>query len=706
MSRLDEHTFGDQKRKRPSQENSFEEEIAWTTARCNRLLRTINSRIEAIRQLLRPDIRAPEAARKPHTKSRKQKPESLTDPAWLPNGAKKPRTQTYAGSRKAKVSRPVRGTEANSNGKAQRISLPSPFLKRVQTFGSDRLPSSPLQAHDVPDQTRQRKSLKLPVKIDDPVEKAEDALRTAFQSFLSITRPPEPVSRQGASSLLQTCLRKVPEYIESQDEAAGEDTRSATLEEVWSFFDDLVEIKGPSWQGLREVVRSQGLNAIRWAIFDGVLSDDCVGGLVNDCTRQKAYAEVETLLDDFYQRSEVVTPLKIALVTGGRHTKGMRFRIWRRYIEQAPGRILALTTAHPGLWNTTLHAVIEAAQDDAFEFLQVYTEIHAWSLSMSHSHDFKSDNITENLDEVASKLLVMASTSLVLHGDAHGQPLRDDMYRLAVSLLLQGDAQTARIGTSFILVSIVLTAISSEGQQETGNDALLKVYEHLTQNLTAKRKLLRREQEFAALVATDFVSLYVNERLNVADAVLVRIKKYIVSHPNTATTAVLRQIAMEILTHLRIEDEHVENDLDHSMSLYIARETRQTDSLQTPRAKSPLFGWDGNLCDWVWRTPFTQQEEERVVQRPGPEALLREGKENVEPETPDVLAKSVVKVDRPRIAFVQMDSAERSPLQSRSRTGSPQVIVARPVKRRKSDRLERKRSEVMQEDCSEDELAV
>ncbi|GIZ38902.1 hypothetical protein CKM354_000230100 [Cercospora kikuchii] len=574
------------------------------------------------------------------------------------------------------------------------------------TFGSDRLPSSPLQAHDIPDQTRQRKSVKLPVKIDDPVEKAEDALRTAFQSFLSITRPPEPPSRQGASSLLKTCLRKVPEYIESQDEAAGEDTRSATLEEVWSFFDDLIEIKGPSWQGLREVGRSQGLNAIRWAIFDGVLSDACVGGLVNDCTRQKAYAEVERLLDDFYQRSEVVTPLKIALVTGARHTKGMRFRVWRRYIEQDPGRVLVLATAHPGLWNTALHAVVEGAQDDALKFIQMYTETHAWSLSMSRSHDTKSDNIRKNLDEVASKLLVMASTSLVLHGEQHGQPLREDMYRLAVSLSLQKDAQTARIGTSFILGSIILTAISHGLEHETGHYALLKAYDHPTRDFTNKRKLLRREQEFVALVATDLVCLYVNEGLNVADAVLIRIKKYIEQHPHTATTAVLRQIAMELLTRLRIENGHVDNDLDDSLYLYMTGERRQPDSLQTPRAKSPRFGWDGNLCDWVWRTPFTQREQKDVLQSPHSAALLCEGKENLEPETPDVLAKSVVKVNRPRIAFVQIDLAERSPLQSRSITGSPQVVVARPVKRRKSDRLERKRSEVMQEDWSEDELAV
>ncbi|CAK1354038.1 unnamed protein product [Cercospora beticola] len=705
MSRPEEHSFEERKRKRPSQENSFEEEIAWTTARCNRLLRTINSRIEAIRQLLRPDIRAPEPARKPHTKSRKQKPESFTDPAWLPTGAKKPRTRTYAGSRKAKVSRPVRGTEANGNGRGHRISLPSPFLKRVQNFDGNRIPSSPLQA-DIPDQTRQRKSFRLPVKIDDPVEKAEAALRTAFQSFLSITRAPEPVPRQGAGSLLQTCLRKVPEYIESQDEAAGEDTRSATLEEVWSFFDELLEIKGSSWQGLREVVRSQGLNAIRWAIFDGVLSDDCVEHLVNDCTRQGAHAEVEALLDDFYQRSEVVTPIKISLVCGMGHTKSMRFRIWGRYIEQVPGRALALMIAHPGLWNTILHSIVEGAQDDALKFLQVCTENHAWSLSISHSHDAKSDHMMKNLDEVATKLLVIAISSLELNGKEHGQLLRDDMYRLAVSLILRGDARTVRLGTSFILGSIVLTAISHGLQHGTGDHALLKLYDHPTRDFTHKRKLVRREQEFAALVAADLVSLQVNEGLNVVDAVLLHIRKYSEQHPHTATTAVLRQIAMELLTGLRIENENVDNDLDHSMYTYMTRERRQPDSLQTPRAKSPRFGWDGNLCDWVWRTPFTQQEEECVVQSPGLEALLCRGKENLEPETPDVLAKSVVKVNRPRIAFVQIDAAERSPLQSRSRTGSPQVVVARPVKRRKSDRLERKRSEVTQEDWSEDELAV
>lgn len=710
MSRPEEHSFEERKRKRPSQESNFEEEIAWTTARCNRLLRTINSRIEAIRQLLRPDIRVPEAARKPHTKSRKQKPESLTDPAWLPNGVKKPRTQTYAGSRKAKVSRPVGVMEANGNGKAQRITLPSPFLKRVQNFDSDRLPSSPLQTHDIPDQTRQRRSLKLPVRIEDPVRQAEVALFNAFYSFMKVTREPKPVSRRGASSLLRTCFRKMPEYVESQNEASSDDASYDSSDELWSFFDELLEIKGSNWQGLREVVRSQGLNAVRWAVFDGVLSDKCVGALVNYCTCEGALVEAEKLLVDWYQRSDAVSYVKIdsaARIATDRHAEGVRFRIWRQYIEQAPGRLSALVTAYGGLWNTILSGVTEGAQDEALEFLQACIESHAWNVSLSQTHDPRSDSITNNLNEVASKLFAMASTSLLINNGAYGQYLQEKVYQLAASLLLQEDVTAISIGATSILGHVVLTAITNEPHYGPDNHALLQAYNRAIRTTVDKRKSLKREQEFVALIAADLVSLYVDQGLPIADAVLVRIKEHIQQqHAHPATTALLRQIAIEILTRLRIENGRPDDGTDSNIDQYMPRETKLTDSLQTPRTKSPRFGWDANLCEWIAKTPFTKEEKKHALETPSFEALLCEGKENLEPETPDVLAKSVVKVDRPRIAFVQIDLAERSPLQSRSRTGSPQVIVARPVKRRKSDRLERKRSEVMQEDCGEDELAV
>ncbi|KAF2206658.1 hypothetical protein CERZMDRAFT_89148 [Cercospora zeae-maydis SCOH1-5] len=703
MIKPDQHNFGQRKRKRSSQENSLEEEIAWTSARCNRLLRTINSRIEAIRQLLRPDVRAPKPAPRPHPKSKKQRPESLTDPAWLPNGAKKSRVQTYAGSRKKKVSRPVRGSESNGEGKVQKIALPSPFLKRIQNFDYENPPSSPLQTPISPELSRKQKPVKLPVNIEDPVKKAEAALCTAFRSFLNVTRAPEPASRKGATSLLQTCLRKVPEYLESQDEAPEIESSHNISDEVWSFFDELVEIKGPTWQGLREVVRGQGLNAIRWAIFDGLLSDDCVEVLVKDGIAQEALAEVEELLVDWYQRSEVVPPVKIGAVAGGltvRRLKGIHFRIWGRYVEQAPGRFLALVTGFPGLWRMMLRGVAEAgAHDEAHKFLQICVENHVWSLSMSRSHDRGAEIITTKLDELASKLFHLATISWRFSRSNYGQQHRENMYRLGACLLLQGDSQLPTIAVPAILGPVLLHAIYDGPTADLEADALVQAYEHATENSLSRRQLLKREQEFAALIATDLVSLEVEGKVSIIHEVLTRIKKYIEKHPRTPTTAVLRQLAIEILTRLRMENEDVYDTLDQDMGEYITQEAEQTDSLHTPRTRKPRFVWDTNLCEWLARTPFPKQEKKDVFGTSDSAALPRGEAENLDPETPDILAKSVVKAGRPRIAFAQTDSSQCSPLQSRSSTGSPHV------KRRKWGGLEGKRSD-MEADWSEDELAV
>lgn len=690
------------KRKHSSLGSSRVEDIAWTTARCNRLLRTIDSRIEAIRNLIRPDLRAHKTASRPEIRIRKRKPESLTDPLWLPEGSKKIKPRTYAAKDRPKIDRTVRNGGTSNDGRVHTIVLPSPFLKRVQQPPTVPLQASPALDHMEPTLVQHRMRRQLPIKIQDPTEKAEVALRSAFQNFLRITQATNNVSRRGARSLLGTCLRQVPRYLESQMEPSydGEDVDGTIASDVWSFFDDLLNIKGSDWQGLREVARSQGIDAVRRAILDQSLSDSCIDKLIRDCIELSALPEVEILISAWLEASEVTSLTKTGLLDTEslwRGLEGIRFRVLTRFVSQDRTRISALLTGHKHMWNTLLRAITQGAQDEALQFLQLCIESVAADACVPGEMNSYHRQMTKNMDEVASKLCIMACTSLLLDETSrHGVQLRQGLFRLGMSLLANNHIRVNRLAVPWLAGPIVLAALTGSPSTLASHSRDIKeACDRVARDVLYRREAERCTQDFAQSIACGFFSLDIDKDLDIVGPVFSRIKEHMTASSSSKRTerTILRTIATELITRRRLNNDCTD-ETDDTWQM-----PKTPSAFQTPRAKASKFGWDDDLCEWVAKTPFTQAEPS------GPGSVLADDKENEEPETPDVLTRTIMKtpgIEQRRQRALAVAAQCLLPQRPTMMPKSPRVIIARPTKRRKSGRI--KAREI--EDESEDELAL
>lgn len=296
------------KRKRISQD-SLREEIPWTAARCNRLLRTITSRVNILRkqsklcaagsavreatQTSRGSSRCPsEEDASPPRKDRKS---SAQDPEWLPGAETKTSSRAYGGKSRQKAA----PRKADSG-------FSTPFVKRL-------LKNAPLSTtkpcpNAVRADERPKKSLQLPVQLASRNEEAQRNLVRAFDNLLIATSSASSTGRVGARSLMGACLRRVPDYIdlelEDLDEESKEDENITSS--IYSELESLGTNSDGGWSGLREVVRSHGLHHVRAAIDEGLVKDARISELIATCSKHSALLEADSLLQTWISRDRLI----------------------------------------------------------------------------------------------------------------------------------------------------------------------------------------------------------------------------------------------------------------------------------------------------------------------------------------------------------------------------------------------------------------
>lgn len=139
-----------------------------------------------------------------------------------------------------------------------------------------------------------------------------ESILRALHALLTATAESSPgTTRGGGKSLMEMCLRKVPEYIGElehweQLEAEEQGTKS-TLQnsEISSDVYDAIEAMLPPGRGcpqLRMVVRAHGLTVVRDALTDGLMDDYFSILLVSLCSKTKSYLEAEKLLEVLVDR--------------------------------------------------------------------------------------------------------------------------------------------------------------------------------------------------------------------------------------------------------------------------------------------------------------------------------------------------------------------------------------------------------------------
>ncbi|EME87994.1 uncharacterized protein MYCFIDRAFT_192267 [Pseudocercospora fijiensis CIRAD86] len=414
----------------------------WTEARCNRLLRSITSRLEALRNIIQPDVKKWCQQRRPcHVSRPKAEHWSTIDPAWLPDAKAKAHQQTsYAGKTKA-IKRFKAGVEDERRISKTLLTVPSPFVQRLMQANVDDASRSRTTITNR-DQTpfnagsekavcpKRRRSRQLPLKPCSARAGAEVALMAAWEHVLQSTKSESRNRSLGARSLLSTCLRQVPNYIaidEQYKDDEGDDQKSSdvlgVLEETMS------SSHGAGWLGLRVVVRAQCVSQICQAVSDGLLSDGIIDQLVDICCKCDAMPEAEEISRACLSRLPHWNAARVWKFCDGPLAATMTERLLSQYSQKSP-TILAEMIRMPEILRMVLASTwtIEDLSPGTASLLPHWTTLDLQAIDQQEITAAQSKALSKGTLDMYSKLCAMTLAgsmvsegpdSRVLHRLAH-----------------------------------------------------------------------------------------------------------------------------------------------------------------------------------------------------------------------------------------------------------------------------------------------
>lgn len=320
-------------------------EPAWTTARCNRLLRPLSSKIALLRKSngngTRRNSGDEEESESPQpepcqissgpksscTKNGKKNfplPSPVSslgihglnwDPSPRPrkkvkltyssreivNSIKNEVTSVHAIQSKA-------GSRPSGRIAASFVNVDQPLLPSIVTqtcrsrdtniHGHEKKPLQP-SLHNA--NARSREVFRRYAKADYPDSwKLFEGIHSGLETLLKATAKHLTGNRNGARSLLSTCLRKTPEYIALQERWCRAQDPESAAEVSSSIYDELETVGARTLQGsnaLQEVVRAHGVDLIGSAVMDGLICFPVASRLVKLCLHLEAYDEGQHLVE-------------------------------------------------------------------------------------------------------------------------------------------------------------------------------------------------------------------------------------------------------------------------------------------------------------------------------------------------------------------------------------------------------------------------
>ena len=318
-------------------------EKEWTAARCNRLLRALQSRVAILKKELsriQPEVRGRGTAIGVKSKTvRKADP----DTDW--NQARKKIKRTYS----------TRGGRSNSDARASQrmqklqaakdtrpyipgeVLVPTPILNRargaVASMNSSIVPPLAIEEQEIrPNKRTKAKDVQSNSRLSQTlrgIRKLVPASRYAvyegiyngLETLLKATAPGESQRiRTGSKSLLSLCLRTIPQYIASEEKqsmAYAEETKSKSAIDSRDIssevYDDLEAFgcNGKGWRHFRTIVRSHGMQLVCDAIRARSLDTEFIGILITQCIHAKATEEAEILLSAMLSTTEFPAPKSV-----------------------------------------------------------------------------------------------------------------------------------------------------------------------------------------------------------------------------------------------------------------------------------------------------------------------------------------------------------------------------------------------------------
>lgn len=299
----------------------------WTTARCNRLLRPLSSKLTLLRKLLRQQTAKEEGSKVEsississsgspvQATSRKEvvcvasakidsQPQDL-EPSPRPRKRIK---RTYS-CREVRVDIGKGAVKSTCSQSKTEPSIRFPSYSRLmeQQSRQSELPNVTVSHPDPSNSSSstikgpKHNALRQHVKFAYPDSwKLIEGIHDGLDALLRATADGIKQTPAGARSLFSTCLRKIPDYIVAEETWCKEEDPESTVDIASAIYNDLEALGVSSaggWKSLREVVRAHGIALLGAAVKDKVIASSVARGLVRLCLAHSAFDEGQQLIE-------------------------------------------------------------------------------------------------------------------------------------------------------------------------------------------------------------------------------------------------------------------------------------------------------------------------------------------------------------------------------------------------------------------------
>ncbi|KXT02899.1 hypothetical protein AC578_1844 [Pseudocercospora eumusae] len=699
----------------------------WTEARCNRLLRSITSRVEALRKIIQPDIKKlREQGRPCHVSRPKSEHWSAIDPAWLPNGKAKAQQQTYVG--KMKSTKRLKSGIEDEGRLSKTLTLPSPFVQRL--MGSVDGAGRTTHTHGgraantaAPDQTlvdggserivcpKRRRSRQLPLKPCSAREGAEAALITAFEHVLHSTKEGPTKRMLGARSLRSTCLRQVPAYIAMDEQYRDDEDDDEKSSDVLAVLESTMSSSHRAgWPGLRVVVRAQCVSQICQAVTDSLLSDSIIDRLVGLCCKNDAMPEAEEISQACLSKLPYWNSARVWKLCHSPLSAAMTERLLSQHAQKSP-TILAEMIRMPEVLRLVLAATLttDVLTSGRTSLLPQWTTRDLCASDQQEITAAQSKALSKGMLEIYAKLCAMTLTSSMVSDSSDVQVLHSLAHEAALEA---GKSYSHLLHHPVAHACLMLEALSfaTPSDPTPFMDSIREVKAH-----KLGRHLRHASAIFTAALAADLVALGDQLRQPLIGLLIDRI------HESLGSTAIpdllipslqdLASRAVQVVSP-RLEQYEACDYMDKVAKIMEHSRTEEAASFKTPclKGKQRKVRWEDDIAEWISRTPFKPAVAT---------SDLSEDKENDEPsEDAQSTSEGLVLHSPDILALTPIPAASNSTQKSSGRRkgetpalvqideyAHPQVLIptCRPAKKRRiSTRIANKHNV----EDSEDELCL
>ena len=296
----------------------------WNSARCNRLLRPLSSKIALLRKTIRSEPRhelckAGTAPPSPSHQTLAATKKVEKEPEVSPRPWKKIK-RTYSSRTNGQLSRESVVHDRYRAHKDAVIQLPLNLTASQlvahpkdltvenggQNLSAQRVP--PRAARGIQKNAQSFYNSQVPscpVMTGSSSRRLIEGICKALEALLRATTNERPRDNVGCRSLFSVCLRQIPNYIAEEQCLIDDEDPENDIDVASDVYTDLEAFSSApagGWESLREVVRAHGLNLVKEAIQEGLIEFSLSNPILGLCLGLKAYDEAECVIEGMIAR--------------------------------------------------------------------------------------------------------------------------------------------------------------------------------------------------------------------------------------------------------------------------------------------------------------------------------------------------------------------------------------------------------------------